>query len=88
MSCVWLFSVDASSPVLSVHRGVDVLPDRFLGVDMSTGAPDEEKKDRSKNKQPKSQVTPAVRQVHVVLWDEPPKGDPQEDDTDLEPDHL
>jgi hypothetical protein len=55
---------------------------------MSTGAPDEEKKDRSKNTQPKSQVTPAVRQVHVVLWDEPPKGDPQEDDTDLEPDHV
>jgi hypothetical protein len=88
MSCVWLFPVNASSSVLSVHRGVDVLPDRFPGVDMSTDASDEEKKDRSKNKQLKSQVSPAVRQVHVVLWDEPPKGDPQEDDTDLEPDHV
>ena len=82
MSYVCLFPVDASSPFLSVHRGVDVLPDRFLGVDMSTGAPDEEKKDRSKNKQPKSQVTSAVRQVHVVLWDEPPKDDALEDDND------
>ena len=89
MSCVWLLPVNASSPVLSVHRGVDALPDRFSGVDMSTDAPDEEKKGRSKNKQPKSQTTPpAVRQVHVVLWDEPPKGDPQEDGTDLQPDHV
>lgn len=77
-----------SSPVLSVHRSMDVLPDRFLGLDMATGAPDEKKKDRSKNKQPQSRVAPAVRQVHVELWDEPPNGDPQEDDTDREPDHV
>lgn len=79
---------DASSLVLSVHRGVDVPPDKALRFDMSTGTPGEKKKSRLKNTQPKSQVTPAVQQVHVVLWDEPPKGDPQEDDTDLEPDHV
>jgi hypothetical protein len=55
---------------------------------VSTGTPDEKKKGRSKNKQPKNQITPAVRQIHVVLWDEPPKGNPQEDDTDLEPDPV
>lgn len=49
---------------------------------MPTGASDEKNKGRSKNTQPKSQVTPAVRQVHVVLWDEPPNGDPQEDGKD------
>jgi hypothetical protein len=87
-------SIDASSLVLSVHRGTDVPPDKVLGIDMPTGSPNEKKKDCSKNKQPKSQPTPAVRQVHVVLWDDPPKGDPQEDDTaqeddtDYEPDHV
>jgi hypothetical protein len=63
-------------------------PDRIRGIRMSAGASDEKKKDRSKNKQPKRQTTPAVRQVHVVLWDEPPKDDPQEDDTDHEPDRV
>jgi hypothetical protein len=67
---------------------VDVPPDRVLGIDMATGASNEKKKDRSKNRQPKNHVTPAVRQVHVVLWDAPPKADPQEGDTDLEPDHI
>lgn len=47
---------------------------------MLTGTPD---KGRSKNMQPKSQDALAVRQVHVVLWDEPPEGDPQEDETNL-----
>jgi hypothetical protein len=59
---------------------------------MPVGSPNEKKKDRSKNKQPTSQVTPAVRQVHVVLrvdlWDDPPKDNSQEDDTDLEPGHV
>ncbi len=55
---------------------------------MSAGASDEKKKERAKNKQPKRQTTPAVRQVHVVLWDDPPKNDPQEDDTDHEPDRV
>ena len=55
---------------------------------MPTGSPNEKKKDRSKNKQPTSQVTPAMRQVHIVLWDEPPEGDPQEDDADPEPEHV
>ena len=49
---------------------------------MSPGASDEKKNDHSKYTQPKSQVTPAARQVHVVLWDERPKNDPQEDDTE------
>lgn len=57
---------------------------------MSTGARNEKnnekKKDRSKRKQPASQPAPAVQQVRVVLWDEPPKRDPQENDIDLEPD--
>ena len=61
---------------------MDVPPDRVLGIDMSTGASNEKKKDRSKNRQLKNQVTPAVRHVHVVLWDEPPKADPQEGDND------
>jgi hypothetical protein len=88
MSGAWPFPVDASSLVLSVHRGGDVPPDRVLGIDMPTGSPNEKKKDRSKNKQPTSQVTPAMRQVHIVLWDEPPEGDPQEDDADPEPEHV
>ena len=50
---------------------------------MPTGSPNEKKKDRSKNKQSKNQVTPAVRQVHVVLrvdlWDDPPKGNSQQE---------
>ncbi len=66
---------------------------RFWGSIMSTGARNEKKKnekqkDRSKNEQPTSQPAPAVQQIHVVLWDEPPKRDPQENDTDLEPDLL
>jgi hypothetical protein len=48
---------------------------------MSPGA-DEKKNAHSKDTQPKSQVTPEARQVHVVLWDERPKDDPQEDDTE------
>ena len=62
---------------------------------MSTGASNEKKKDRSKNKQPKDQVTPAVRQVHVVLrvdlWDDPPKDNSQkegENDSDASVGHA
>lgn len=70
--------------VFSVHRGSDVPPDRVLGIDMPAGSPNEKKKDRSKNKQAKSQVTPAVQQVHVVLrvdlWDDPPKDNSQKED--------
>lgn len=55
---------------------------------MSTGASDEKKKGRSENTQPKRQAAPIVRQVHVELWDDPPKWDSQEDDTDLDPDHV
>ena len=49
---------------------------------MSTGVSDEKKKGRSKNTQFKSQVTSAVQQIHVVLWDESPKAkkNPQEGD--------
>ena len=86
MSGAWPFPVDASFLVLSVHRGGDVSPDRVLGIDMPVGSPNEKKKGRSKNKQPKSQGTPAVQQVHGVLcvdlWDDPPKAkkNPQEGD--------
>ena len=82
MSRTWPFPVDASSLVLSVHRGVDVLPDRVLGIEMPTGSPNEKKKERSKTTQPKNQTTHAMRQVHVVLWDEPPKDNSQEEDQD------
>ena len=70
-------------PPWSVHRGADVPPDRVLGIDMPTGSPNEKKKDRSKNSQLKSQATPEMRQVHVVLrvdlWDDPPKDNSQKE---------
>jgi hypothetical protein len=81
--------------VLSAHRSVGVPPGQVLGIDMPVGSPNEKKKGRSKNKQPKSQVTPAVRDVHVVLrvdlWDDPPKDNSQkegESDSDTRVGHA
>jgi hypothetical protein len=86
MSWAWVFPTDACSLALSAYRGTDAPPDKVLGIDMPTGSPNEKKKDPSKNKQPKDQVTPAMRQVHIVLWDDPPEDDPQEEDA--EPEHV
>ena len=89
MSWAWPYPSDVFSLVLSAYGRADGSPDKVLGIDMSTGArkkKNEKKKDRSKRKQPTTQPAPAEQQVHVVLWDEPPKRDPQENDTDLEPD--
>jgi hypothetical protein len=88
VSWAWEFPSDAYSLALSAHKGAEVPPDKVPGIDMPVDSPNEKKNGRSKNTQPTSQVTPAVRQVHVVLWDEPPEGDPQENDTDLEPGHI
>ena len=93
MSWAWPYPSNVFSLVLSAYGRADGSPGKVLGIDMSTGArnekkknKNEKKKDRSKRKQPTSQPAPAVQQVHVVLWDEPPERDPQENDTDLEPD--
>ena len=89
MSWAWPYPSEAFSLVLSAYGRADGSPEKVLGIDMSTGArkkKNEKKKDRSKRKQPTTQPAPAEQQIHVVLWDEPPKRDPQENDTDLEPD--
>ena len=93
MSWAWPYPSDVFSLALSAYGRADGSPDKVLGIDMSTGArnekkkqQNEKKKDRSKRKQPTSQPARAAQQVHVVLWDEAPGRDPQENDTDLEPD--
>jgi hypothetical protein len=49
---------------------------------MSTGTSDEKKNSRSKKKQVTSRPTPGMQQIHVELWDEPPRATQQEDDND------
>ena len=54
---------------------------------MTRKEPDKKKKHRSKRRQPADPIPSIRRPTHVVLWDDPPKGDAHEGSEDEQTSH-